>query len=784
MTRHLLRASAPGLLVWMASLALTPVHAQGTWTEIADEVVDSRVNQTAIDSAGTLYALIVKSDKSKTVKKYRDYAWHSCNEGLTEPASILYADRSGKIYARAGEGIYLLGPEGWKEVFRRNNNNYPKPYDDGHLYTKSTTYNEKSKLAEESRVERWENGAYQPVGKDGRPLLLPNPDCRFNVSRQGVILAYDDHPYGTPQTEISVHQWTGEKWQTIGTLPCDISYEGFDANDHWIVSGRENHIMYFKRWDGRAWSDMPVPPGVSTEGSFGHFTPLFDEARNVYTYGYEESTHRYILFRLDKAQWTPVAKGAGDVDVSFFIPARDGVFAVDDYRKKFYRYDRPVATEPGEVIDFNVVYTPKPDTDIIPFRDKFDKWGARNAKGEILFAPKFNAVYPFYDGVAFVYDGLAALVDRTGKELTPYIFYSTEPFSEGLAVVSVCDENGENCKWSYIDRTGKTVLALPEKYKGAGSFYDGLAWVSTGNEEEGYLFGYIDKTGREVIPPIFSEAGDFANHRAAVVVQYDIGFINRKGEFVVPPKYYRIYELSDYRFSEGLAMVRLDEAGYPAEHKFRYWFIDVNGKEAISMGYGSPGPFENGVSVVFGDDKHWLVDRTGKMITPRKYDQIYPFSDGLARVQINDQYGFPNAFGFVDYTGKEVVPPMYRAAGDFSEGLACVMTCTGSYLDESCTWSVIDGTGKTVFTLPYGADEASRFSEGLLMVFQCQEVEENTVCKYGFVDRTGKLVIPLKYDFADAMYGGFSDVELNGEYLKVDTKGVEHRGGKSWGDED
>ena len=60
----------------------------------------------------------------------------------------------------------------------------------------------------------------------------------------------------------------------------------------------------------------------------------------------------------------------------------------------------------------------------------------------------------------------------------------------------------QNGKWGYIDRTGKIVI--PPLFDGTGGFSEGLANVKIGDK-----WGFIDKTGRYVIKPQFDGAGIF-----------------------------------------------------------------------------------------------------------------------------------------------------------------------------------------------------------------------------------------------------------------------------------
>jgi hypothetical protein len=461
--------------------------------------------------------------------------------------------------------------------------------------------------------------------------------------------------------------------------------------------------------------------------------------------------------------------------------------------------------DPNEVIDYNKVYEPKPDEDMIWFRDKNDYWGAKNAKGEILFQPKFYGPIPFYDGVAINTDGHYSLVNKTGKEITTTQYSNISDFSEGLALASfACNEYGERCRYVYLDKTGKEVLTLPEKYTSAGSFSDGLAVVSklvsgTGETMSDYRFGYIDKTGNEVIPCTFFNAGDFRYNRAPVESEkYKVGYINKTGQLVIPYKYYKTGEMNDYLFSEGLSAVFLKDPKAPEYMwAYNYCYIDVNGKEVIPFKYNGASDFKDGVAVVAlntdkrvnytYETKKGLIDKTGKELTPIKYDDIGDFIDGLALVSVNrSDANLIDKAGFIDRTGKEVVPMIYKNAAPFNEGLALIEhSCSPDY-PYTCKKSFIDNTGKIVLTIPdgFGIDETFFFSEGLIAVYQCQGEYPDQKCKYGFMDKTGKLVIPLKYDYAEAFGGGLANVELNGEKFKVDKKGTEIKGGKSWMDEE
>ena len=79
--------------------------------------------------------------------------------------------------------------------------------------------------------------------------------------------------------------------------------------------------------------------------------------------------------------------------------------------------------------------------------------------------------------------------------------YKGLAFSEGLAYM-------EQGKLGFIDKAGKQVI--PPKYNDAQPFSEGLAVVRLEGK-----YGYIDRSGKMVIPPQFSDAGPFSEGLAA-----------------------------------------------------------------------------------------------------------------------------------------------------------------------------------------------------------------------------------------------------------------------------
>lgn len=111
-----------------------------------------------------------------------------------------------------------------------------------------------------------------------------------------------------------------------------------------------------------------------------------------------------------------------------------------------------------------------------------------------------------------------------------YGYDDIDCLSEGLARI---ERDG---KYGFIDKTGKVVIPL--NYDDTWSFSEGLALVSRNGK-----YGFIDKTSKVVIPLKYDKADSF-NNGVAGVLDRSIGeafYINRQGE--------RLYWLGEPKFS-------------------------------------------------------------------------------------------------------------------------------------------------------------------------------------------------------------------------------------------
>ena len=177
-----------------------------------------------------------------------------------------------------------------------------------------------------------------------------------------------------------------------------------------------------------------------------------------------------------------------------------------------------------------------------------------------------------------------------------------------------------NDRYNLLNKKSNTLL-YRRWYDKIYVFKGGLAKVKLNDK-----WGFIDKTGREVIPCKYDWVGNFNEGLAAVELNEKYGYIDKTARELIPCKYDEAYS-----FSEGLAVVKLNN---------KYGFIDKTGREVVPFKYAWAGEFKEGLAPVQLNIKYGYIDKTGKEICPFKYDYAREFYGGLAQVLLNGKWGY------------------------------------------------------------------------------------------------------------------------------------------------
>ena len=277
------------------------------------------------------------------------------------------------------------------------------------------------------------------------------------------------------------------------------------------------------------------------------------------------------------------------------------------------------------------------------------KWGYINSSGTYVVPPQFAAAFPFSDGLASVqlHDHESwGFIDKSGQVVIAPQFSFPLFFSEGLVEAYGRRDGIEGIAMGYVDTKGTYVIDLRSRtseHITLSKFSDGLAHVDSQIlRDDGSLGpstgGYIDKSGKLVIPMPSESSGDFHEGLAAVYAQGEWGFMDRQGKTVITPQYEWALD-----FSEGLAAVKM----------------------ANGWGY---------------------VDGRGRIAIPAQFEEAHIFVDGLAPVKMDREVGYVNLLGQL------VIPPRFDSASEFSDGIATVQL--------GASWMLVDRNGRTLCRLP------------------------------------------------------------------------------------
>ncbi|MCR4613928.1 MAG: WG repeat-containing protein [Bacteroidaceae bacterium] len=322
--------------------------------------------------------------------------------------------------------------------------------------------------------------------------------------------------------------------------------------------------------------------------------------------------------------------------------------------------------------------------------------------------------------------------------------------------------------------------ALPQ-YELVYGFHEGLACVMRDGK-----YGFIDKTGNEVIPCQYvSIIHDFQEGLACMGIgDEQCVFIDRQGNvaFEVDKK----YSFGEEGFCCGRLAVWKPVS---AEAYHRAWeageglvgtlgFLGTTGQLVIPLQYdvrfsdmGSDyHGFHNDVCLVYKDGTEFYIDKNGNKVDYNaRFDD---YSEGLCWAEKDGKWGFIDKEGNVvvpyEYDTQTLLDGMESLESSFHEGLAWV--CKGDM------FGYIDKEGNVVVPFRYkiGYNEEMGwtdmqptydFHEGLARVWDYQTE------KFGFIDKTGNEVFPCEFDEADDVSDGLALVKKGDQYGFIDTKG-------------
>lgn len=301
-----------------------------------------------------------------------------------------------------------------------------------------------------------------------------------------------------------------------------------------------------------------------------------------------------------------------------------------------------------------------------------------------------------------------------GKSYNIHDFYLKDYTGDGKKDIVIKWENDDMTYelnvWTWIDGTLKKVVKEKEPLNTSRKKVE--LYPASRRELEGIRYGYIDSSGKLIIPISFDSAQDFQENE--------------------------------------LAIVRIDD---------KAGMIDEKGNYVIKLKYSDIQPFKEGRAIVIDNQKYKVIDESGKELFEND-NYISDFNGGRASFPIVEPGG-QWKYGYINLQGKVVVEPQFLSAGSFSDGKAVVQLADKKY-------GIIDLNGGILKTFPY--EQVTDISEGRLFF------KEKSDGKFGLMDEKGQIIVAPKYGAVENFKNGtavvgegdtiikFGVINRNGEY--------------------
>ena len=224
-------------------------------------------------------------------------------------------------------------------------------------------------------------------------------------------------------------------------------------------------------------------------------------------------------------------------------------------------------------------------------------------------------------------------------------------------------------------------------------------------------WGYVDRTGRFIIPARFDFAFPFSDERAVVEINKVRGVVTPDGKWVTEPAY-------KWSIAYGSGFLPVMRGG-------RFSYLDRSGRAVFGRDFEDASLFANGLAAVRQAGKWGVIGLTGKFVVTPQYEAIWLSDSGLMVVKKN------GLWGIVDAAGHLVIAPTFSAIEPFSSGSALVRD------DPNGPFYFIRSDGTMVSQNRYW--RAERF------VLDRAPVQAEPGDEHAWIDRDGREVFRWRY---------------------------------------
>lgn len=351
------------------------------------------------------------------------------------------------------------------------------------------------------------------------------------------------------------------------------------------------------------------------------------------------------------------------------------------------------------------------------------KWGYIDKTGKIIINAEYKEATIFNEGIAWVVkeNGSPTAIDDDGKTLFSLNdAESVKLYSEKLAAFSIPDSS--DVKWGFVDKSGKRVIN--PQFSDVRSFSDGKCAVKN---KEG-KWGYIDTEGKMIINYQFDGATDFIDGKSVVRLDDKVGVIDSEGKYIINPQY-------DY--------AEIDDDKLLISQDKKIGWCDKEGKIIINPQFEEANTFNNNeLTPVKSGENYGYIDSDGKFSINPQFEHAFPFMNDLAIVKSGKK------FGIIDKTGKYVVNPQFEelaydvAVYFYNSSIKSLYSSVDTdYIDVTAIINVIKFENPEGVTFSYNFQQiAKKFNKGVNdfnqfndvhFLFNNKEINRNAEYSFG-----------------------------------------------------
>lgn len=404
------------------------------------------------------------------------------------------------------------------------------------------------------------------------------------------------------------------------------------------------------------------------------------------------------------------------------------------------------------------------------------KWGLVNKAGKLILDHVYDDIN-YHDSsalIGIVRNEKYGMADTTGKIVIPLAFsYWFEPICGGELYES--DKNGKDVIY---DKTGKQILAQYSRFQEM-VMEDGSRMLAI---IQGKLYGFYNPVTGKTIPPKYTSLSYYGDpHYLNIGVGDKFGYIDKEGNTVVPPLYDYV-DMHAIPKNDQLAKINLkDKTGL---------FDIKQQKVLLPVVYDYISTFDDStVLLVTKNGLSGVYDFSGKMLAPVKYKDIVPFDSVYSLLKSKDSgkaeilnkrthelYKLPFDTAFVAYEGRLMlvwqqgksflydIDKKQKVEGDYSKGgfpeYMGYFSNHRAIVVKDQKFGYIDGKGNYVVQPKY--DYISNFHKGVAAVYECLDTAAR-IYRYGYIDSTGKEIVPVIYDVPQELIARFTEEAFFGD---------------------